>query len=378
MVVKVGVLFSQSGPMSMTEHAHIEGILLACAEINAQANERALQFEPVILDPQGDDKRYAQLATELMLEHKVSAIFGCCLSSSRKAVLPIIDRFNGILLYPSVYEGFEYSPNVIYGGAIPNQVVLPLLEYIYRHLGKRVILVGSDTLYAREVNRIVKEFLGESEGIVIREVYFPFGTESDQFLPLLNQINENDVDAVISTVVGNDSVALYESYGQSQLAGSEIPIASLTTTEAELSKVAPKARAGHLSVSPYFSSLSNSENPAFVKAFHHRYGDSVLPSVYSETCYVQMHMLANAILYCDDLSTESILSGLSGSVFKSPSGDKYLDPVTNHFSHRPCIGKAQEDGRFDIVWKSQSVIIPDPYLVTYSRTVTMKTESELE
>ncbi|CZF78362.1 Aliphatic amidase expression-regulating protein [Grimontia celer] len=376
MIVKIGVLFSQSGPMSVTEQAHIQGVLLACAEINEQAEEDGFTFEPVILNPDGNDQDYARLATELMLEHRVAAIFGCCLSSSRKAVLPVIDRFNGILLYPSVYEGFEFSPNVIYGGAVPNQVVLPLLEYIFKNHGKRIALVGSDTLYAREVNRIVKEFLTESGGSVVCERYFPFDAEIEDFQPVLCMLKESGVDAIISTVVGNDSVVFYESFHSVGIDGRQVPIASLTTTESELAQVSEKARAGHVSVAPYFSSIESAENRMFLKAYRSRFGKDAQPSVYSEICYVQVHMLAKAIRRASDLSTEGILTALSGSVLNSPSGDKYLDPMTQHFSHKPQIGVASESGVFDVVWSGKSPVAPDPYLVSYDRTVSTTSESD--
>src|SRR6056297_2930956 len=151
--IRVGVLFSQSGPMKVTEEALLKGTLLAIEEINEGGGVAGRQIDPIILDPHGNDQRYAQLATELLLNQGANVIFGCCLSDSRKRVLPVVERFNGLLFYPSVYEGFEYSPNVIYGGAVPNQLVLPLMQHIYAEHGNRLALIGTDTLYAREINR---------------------------------------------------------------------------------------------------------------------------------------------------------------------------------------------------------------------------------
>lgn len=367
--LKIGVLFSQSGPMSVSENAHIQGVLLACDEINQNGGINSRKLEPVVLNPDGDDKRYAEFATELLLKHQVKAIFGCCLSSSRKAVLPIVERFNGILFYPSVYEGFEYSPNVIYSGAVPNQVALPLLEYIFSKYGSRIALVGSDTLYAREVNRIVIEFLHDSGGVVTDEVYFPFGSKKKNFSPLLKRLAENPPDVVISTVVGDDSVVFYNSFTEAGLSGTELPIASLTTTESELAKIAPNARAGHLSVAPYFASLNTAANRKFVATFMNRYGKEVMPGVYSEVCYAQVHIFADAVRLCDEADSVSILAALSGAVFKAPGGDMFLDIDTNHFTLRPLIGQANADGSFDIIWKGKNVVGPDPYLVSYDRSV---------
>ncbi len=365
--VKVGVLFSQTGSMAVTENAHIQGILLACEEINEGGGINGAPIEPIILNPEGKDVRYAELATELLLKHRVNTIFGCCLSTSRKAVLPIIERFNGILFYPSVYEGFEYSPNVIYGGAIPNQMILPLLEYVFLHYGKRLALVGSDTLYAREINRIVSEFLSSSGGQVVHETYLPFGLSTDKMETVLRSIPETDV--ILSTVVGEDSISFYTAYSQVAPLDGNVPIASLTTTESELAMMPEEAREGHLSVASYFGSINSKPNEVFVKAFQARFGKDALPGVYSEAGYSLVHFFANAVRLCKTTETEQVLEALCGSVFKGPGGDLFVDIDTNHFTLRPQVGLSKRDGKFDVVWKSASVIRPDPYLVGYDRTI---------
>ncbi|PHQ71393.1 MAG: N-acetylmuramoyl-L-alanine amidase [Sneathiella sp.] len=365
--VKIGVLLSQTGAMAVTENAHLQGILLACEEINGGGGIDGAFLEPIILDPGGIDHRYAELATELLLQHRVNTIFGCCLSSSRKAVLPVVERFNGILFYPSVYEGFEYSPNVIYGGAVPNQMILPLLEYIYKNYGKRIALIGSDTLYAREINRIVSEFLSSSDGVVVTETYLPFGTPSKKMEMVLH--SNSDADAILSTVVGEDSIALYSAYAEVKMLDGKVPIASLTTTESELAKMPPETRAGHLSVASYFGSMETGPNKIFVGAFKKRFGASSIPSVYSEVGYSLVHIFANAVRLCGTTETDQVLDALSGAVFKGPGGDLFVDIDTNHFTLRPHVGRSTKDGNFEVVWKSSSVIRPDPYLVAYDRSI---------
>ena len=367
--LKVGVLFSQSGPMAVTENAHTKGILLACEEINEAGGILGRMLDPIILDPAGSDEQYASLATELLVKHGVNVIFGACLSTSRKAILPIIERFNGILFYPSVYEGFEYSPNVVYGGAVPNQVVLPLLEYLFEHKGKRIALIGSDTLYAREVNRIVTEFLAESGGETVLETYLPIGASKEHFGVVLSRLSVSDADAIISTVVGEDSVTLYNAFAVQGLKSEQLPIASLTTTESELRSILPEARAGHISVTSYFSTLGVPANTIFRRGFHKRFGEGEEPSVYSEVCYSQVHMFADAVRQAGSDETDPLLSALSGAVLKGPAGDLFLDTETNHASLRPLIGRARQDGTFDIVWRGANIMRPDPYLVGYDRSI---------
>lgn len=366
--VKLGVLFSQTGPMAVSETAHIQGVLLACDEINNAGGIDGRPLELIVADPAGEDRRYDDLATDLLLRERVSAIVGCCLSSSRKMVVPVVERYNGVLLYPSVYEGFEYSPNVIYGGAVPNQVIVPLLEYLFAHHGKRIGLIGSDTLYAREINRIVKEFLAESGGTILDEVYLPFATTKNRFEPTLKRFLAEEADAVMSTVVGEDSVTLYETFGAIEKTRS-VPIASLTTTELELSRMSPQARKGHISALPYFGSLDIPQNRDFVAAFQKRYGDDKRPGVYTEVCHTLVHVFADAVRQAGDADSDSILPILSGAVFKGPAGDKSIDLDNNHFVLRPMIGRASETGEFEIVWRSPGAVRPDPYLVSYARSL---------
>lgn len=355
--------------MAVTECAHLQGIVLAVDEINNSGGINGRSIEPIVMDPQGDDARYTEYATELLLKHRVNYIFGSCLSTSRKAVLPLVERYNGILFYPSVYEGFEYSTNVVYGGAVPNQMVLPLLEYIYSNYGRRIALIGSDTLYAREINRIVTEFLESSGGEVTVEHYLPFGCSSDQATSALEGVSQENTDVVLSTVVGEDCITLYNTFSEHPDKDRKLPIASLTTTESELAKMKPKAREGHLSVSPYFGSLDSPQNRNFTRMFESRYGTTNMPGVYSEVCYSLMHLFANAAKQCDAEDSDEVIAALSGSVFKGPNGDMFLDMETNHFTLRPLIGKATADGSFDIIHRSPYVVKADPYLITYDRSV---------
>lgn len=248
-------------------------------------------------------------------------------------------------------------------------MVLPLLEYIFQNYGRNITLIGSDTLYAREVNRIVSEFLQSSDGTIVAEIYLPIGSTPEQTEATLDNLEFGDTQAILSTVVGEDIITLYNAFSKQALSKSGVRIASLTTTESELSKMAPESRCGHISVSPYFGSLETTQNRAFVKAFEKRFGKKCTPGVYSEVCYSMIHLFANATFNCDWTETDNVLAALSGSVFKGPSGDLFIDMETNHFTLRPLIGKSTEQGTFDIIYKSPQVVRADPYLVSYDRSI---------
>lgn len=367
--INIGVLFSQSGSMSVSENAHLEGVLLACDEINRNGGIEGEKINPIVFDPKGDNRLYAEMAIELLIKHQVNIIFGCCLSSSRKIVLPIVERYNGILFYPSVYEGFEYSPNVIYGGAVPNQLVIPLLKYLFKEYGRNIAFIGSDTIYAREINRIVKEFLDESGGDVVSEKYLAFNPDKSQLKSALNEIISKSPDVILSTVVGDDSVDLYNLYAKLKSPNNTAPIASLTTTESELLQINKNAREGHIAVGTYFSSLKTEASEKFVQLYKDRYGIDRNPGVYSEVGYSLVHFFADSVRLAGNVETDDVLANLTGAVFKAPSGGLFIDLETNHFTVKPLVAKSNKDGCYEIQWKGNAVVKPDPYLISYDRSI---------
>lgn len=368
---RIGVLFSTTGVMSVTEAAHLKGLLIAVAENNGAADAEVL-LEPIIEDPGSVPDNYRRLAKRLVTKDGVAAVFGCCTSASRKAVLPVLARYGSVLFYPSVYEGFEYSPNVVYGGATPNQIVLPLVEHLLAQGMSDVFLVGSDYVYAREINRIVTELLDESGGRVVGEHYLPLGSPAEAFraaVRLLDRTGDRTApDAgprvILSTVVGGDTKLLYEAVDER--GGVRPVIASLTTTEAELATMAPAARAGHLTAACYFGSLDTPENHHFRSLYRDRYGSGEIPSIYAQTTYSQIHAYVKATLAASQDDTKALLDAVRGLDYLAPQGPMAVDADNNHVFGTPRLGRSREDGGFDVLWEGEPVK-PDPYLISYDR-----------
>jgi branched-chain amino acid transport system substrate-binding protein len=178
----VGVLYSRSGFTAIVEISQLQGTMLAISEINEQGGVLGKPISPLILDPKADPQRYSQLASSLLTDCGVNNIFGCSASYSRKAVLPVVERRGGLLWYSMGYEGFEYSSNVIYTGPAPNQLHLPLAEYLFSRYGRKLMCVGTDYLFPRESNRIMGDLLSEIGGNIVNERYLPFGAERNTFL----------------------------------------------------------------------------------------------------------------------------------------------------------------------------------------------------
>lgn len=367
--ISIGVLFSQSGPMAVTEKAHLKGALMAIDEINENGGIGGIPIQPIIDDPKSDPTISRKLANKLLTQDQVSVIFGCCSSATRKAVLPIVERHGGLLFYPSFYEGFEYSPNIVYTGATPNQTVIPLVEYLFSNYGKHFGLVGSDYIFPHEINRIVKEFLVESNGTVTTEIYVAQGANYERFQLAAEKLVESAPSVILSTVVGEDTAKLYESCNSSGIGTDSCPIASLTTSESELACMNVKSRAGHITALPYFQSIQTSENHEFVNRYQSRYRSGDMPCVYSETTYSQVRMLARALARVEDQSPESLLNAMQGTQFEAPQGSIMIDSDNNHTYVTPRIGRSTSKGTFEVVWQAPTPIKPDPYLVAYDRTI---------
>ena len=355
--------------MAVTEKAHLKGTLMAVDEINENGGIGGLPLHPIIEEPKSDPDIYRELAKKLLTQDRVSVIFGCCSSAARKAVLPIVERHGALLIYPSFYEGFEYSPNIVYTGATPNQTVIPLVEYLFNKYGKKFGLVGSDYIFPREINRIVKEFLVESNGSTTAEIYLPQGADDERFQFAAEKLVESGSSVILSTVVGGDTAKLYEACHNKGINAKICPIASLTTSESELACMSVESRAGHITALPYFQSIETDTNKDFLARYESKYGPDDMPCVYSEATYSQVRVMARALNRMSSQSPELLLSTMQGVQFEAPQGKIMIDPDNNHVYVTPRIGKSTTEGTFEVVWQAPEPVKPDPYLVAYDRTI---------
>ena len=361
-VWRAGVLFSRSGLMAVTESEHFFGTALAIEEINRAGGIRGHEIEVIAYDPGSVPDAYRKLADRLLTEDGVSVIFGCSTSAERKAVLPAIERRNGLLWYPSLYEGFEYSPNVIYTGACPNQNSFPLAEYIVRKYGPRVYLIGSDYIYPRESNRIMRDLVESYAGQVAGEQYVSMEASEAELSRALDMIRVRSPDVVFSTIVGRTAQRFYRLYARKGFDSARMPIASLTMAEGEVREIGPEYCAGHLTAASYFGSVESENSERFKTAFAKAYGADRPVSMWSASAYAQVKLFAKALAQAGSLDTQRLVEAAQGLSVDAPEGPVQIDADNNHVSLTPRIGRARSDGGFDIVWEGKGPIKPDPYL----------------
>ncbi|SIT72851.1 amino acid/amide ABC transporter substrate-binding protein, HAAT family [Ectothiorhodosinus mongolicus] len=359
----LGVLFSQTGVLSIIEKTQQRAAMLALHEINEAGGILGSPLRAISYDAASRIPRYGELAEELMVRDGVKIMIGCYASSARKEVLPIVERHNGILFYPTLYEGFEYSSNVIYGGATPNQNSVPLAQYMTRNYGSRCYFVGSDYIYPRESNRVMRHIIRELGGEVVGERYLPLKAKSEQYKRIIEDIKKTRPEFIFSTVVGTGTVIFYQAYHEAFASVSRAPICSLTTSEAEIYGMGAAAARGHITAAPYFQNLPTESSQRFVARYRALYGDDAFVTSCGEAAYSQVHMLSLAMEQAASHDVADIRSALYGISFMAPQGPVRVDPENNHTYLHSRIAKVGDNCEYEVVSDLEVSIKPDPYLV---------------
>ena len=365
--IRVGILYSETGVTSTIGLSQLQGALLGILEINEAGGIDGREVVAVRYDPQSTPSRYAALTERLIVQDGVNVIFGCYMSSSRKAVIPVIEKWNKLLFYPTLYEGFEYSSNVMYTGAAPNQNSVQLAEFMTSNFGARVYLIGSDYIYPYESNRIMGELVQQRQGSEkLAERYMALNATDKDYIDVMADIRNKQPDFIFSTVVGESTAALYRAYANAGFDPKSMPIASLTTSEAEISQMERGIATGHYTSAPYFQSIQSDVNLRCLARLRERFDGSSVPNLCWEAAYFQMHIFANALRQSGDEGIAQLIPHILGSEFDAPQGRIKIDPTNHHTCLYPRIGRVNTEGQFTIVRQATRSVYPDPYLVTHS------------
>ncbi|GAA0771249.1 urea ABC transporter substrate-binding protein [Ideonella azotifigens] len=375
--IKVGILHSLSGTMAISETVLKDVALMTIDEINAKGGVLGKKLEPVVVDPASNWPLFAEKAKQLIDQDKVAVVFGCWTSVSRKSVLPVFEEKNSLLFYPVQYEGEELSKNVFYTGAAPNQQAIPAVEYLMSKDGggaKRFVLLGTDYVYPRTTNKILRAFL-HSKGVAdtdIMEEYTPFGHSDYQGIiaKIKKFAGEGKKTAVISTINGDSNVPFYKELGNQGLKATDVPVVAFSVGEEELRGVDTKPLVGHLAAWNYFMSIKNPTNTAFIKEWSDYakakgipgHKDKPLTNDPMEATYIGIHMWAQAVAKAKSTDTDKVIAAMAGQTFKAPGGFTSTMDKENHHLHKPVfIGEVKADGQFNVVWKTPGPVVADPW-----------------
>ncbi|WP_028311033.1 urea ABC transporter substrate-binding protein [Derxia gummosa] len=373
--IKVGVLHSLSGTMAISETTLKDCALMTFDEINAKGGVMGRPIQPVVVDPASDWPLFAEKAKQLISQDKVSVVFGCWTSVSRKSVLPVFKELNSLLFYPVQYEGEELEKNVFYTGAAPNQQAIPAVEYLMSKEGggaKRFVLLGTDYVYPRTTNKILRAFL-KSKGVDekdIDEKYTPFGHSDYQTIVAdIKKFAAGGKTCVISTINGDSNVPFYKELGNAGLKAKDVPVVAFSVGEEELRGVDTKPLVGHLAAWNYFQSIKNPTNEEFIKkwkayakAKNLANADKAVTNDPMEATYIGINMWKQAVEQAKTTDVEKVIAAVAGQKFKAPSGFEVMMDKTNHHLHKPVyIGEIKADGQFNIVWKTKEPIRAQPW-----------------
>ncbi len=374
--IKVGVLHSLSGTMAISETVLKDTVLMAIDEVNAKGGLLGKKLEAVVVDPASNWPLFAEKAKQLIDQDKVAVTFGCWTSVSRKSVLPVFEEKNALLFYPVQYEGEELSKNVFYTGAAPNQQAIPAVEYLMSKAGggaKRFVLLGTDYVYPRTTNKILRAFL-HSKGVKdsdIVEVYTPFGHADYQTIVAdIKKFSAGGKTAVISTINGDSNVPFYKELGNAGLKAKDVPVVAFSVGEEELRGVDTKPLVGHLAAWNYFMSIKSPANTEFIKKWtayaksHNIPGqkDKPLTNDPMEATYIGFNMWVQAVKKAGTTDADKVIAAMAGQTFPAPSGiTSEMDPKNHHLHKSVFIGEIQADGQFKVVWKTPGPVKAQPW-----------------
>ncbi|MCC3437575.1 MAG: urea ABC transporter substrate-binding protein [Oscillatoriales cyanobacterium] len=361
--IKIGVLHSLTGTMSISEISVKDATLLAVEEINAAGGVLGRPLESVIADGASDLQTFAQKAKQLLQESQVAVVFGCWTSASRKAVLPAFEYGNGLLFYPVQYEGLEQCPNIFYTGAAPNQQIVPGVNYLLAQGKRKIFLLGSDYIFPRTANLIVKAQLAALGGELAGEVYLPLGSrEVDEAIAHILAVKP---DAILNSLNGDSNVAFFLRLREAGLKPEDLPVMSVSVAEEEIRAIGPSNIAGHWVVWNYFQTVDTAENQKFVKDYKARYGENRVTDDPIEAAYLGVYLWKKAVEKAGSIDVIKVRAAAKNIEFAAPSGMVKIDAKTQHTWKTVRIGQVRSDGQIEEIWNSGAPVQPDPFLKSY-------------
>lgn len=359
--IKVGILHSMSGTMAISETTVVDAERLAIKEINESGGVLGKQIEAIVEDGNSDWPTFAEKATKLIDRDEVVTVFGCWTSASRKAVLDVFESKDHMLWYPVQYEGQECSKNIFYTGAAPNQQIEPAVDWLLDNKGTQFFLVGSDYVFPRTANTIIKEQLKAKGGEVVGEDYLDLG--NTEVTPIITKIQAAlpDGGVIFNTLNGDSNVAFFKQMQGAGLGPDKYPVMSVSVAEEEVRQIGPEFLKGHYAAWNYFQTVETPENEKWVAAFKEEYGEDRVTNDPMEAAYIMVYLWKQAVEKAgtaDDL--EKVRAAAIGQEFDAPEGKVTMN-ANHHISKTVRIGEVRDDGLFEIVWETDAPVDPLPW-----------------
>ncbi len=370
--VKIGLLNSMSGTMSISETTVRRSLELAVEEINADGGVLGKELEVVTEDGASEPTVFAERATKLIQSDCVAAVFGGWTSSSRKAMLPVFESNDALLFYPVQYEGLEASENIFYTGATTNQQIIPALDYLKDELGVTSLhLVGSDYVFPRTANAIIKAYAEEHGIEIVGEDYEPLGS-TEGIQTIVNRVQSSGADAVFNTLNGDSNVSFFTQYANVGLTAETMPVLSVSIAEEEVPGIGVDKLEGQYTAWNYYQTVDTPENQSFVAAFKEAYGDDAVTSDPMEAAYTSVYLWKGMVEKAESFAVADVQEAADGVSFDAPEGPVTVNGDNHHIAKTALIGRVNAEGLIDAVWSSDGPIEPDPCLEDYEWAADME------
>lgn len=360
--VNVGILHSVTGTMSISETGSVQAEKLAIKQINEMGGVLGRKIEYIQEDGASDWPTFAEKSRKLLVNDKVAAVFGCWTSASRKAVLPVFEQYNGMLYYPTFYEGLEQSPNVIYTGQEATQQILAGIDWVVKEKNaKKFFLLGSDYIWPRTSNKIARKHIEKLGLKVVGEEYYPLG--HTQFNSVINKIKLKKPDVIYAIVVGGSNVAFYKQLKAAgiQLTKEKPLLLTISVTEDEILGIGGENIEGAYAAMKYFQSLDNDNNKAFVKAFKDMWGEDIVIGDVTQAAYLGPWLWKAAVEKAQSFDIDKIRAASPGiELTTAPEGYVRIHK-NHHLWSKTRIGLAKPDGQYKLVYETEELMEPDPF-----------------
>lgn len=358
--IKVGILHSLSGTMAISETTVVEAEQLAIQEINAAGGVLGKQIEPIVEDGASDWPTFNEKSIKLIDQDQVTVVFGCWTSASRKAVKDTFETKDHMLWYPVQYEGQECSKNIFYTGAAPNQQIEPAVEWLLENKGQQFFLVGSDYVFPRTANTIIKEQLKALGGETVGEDYLPLG--NTEVTPIITKIKAAlpDGGVIFNSLNGDSNVAFFKQLQGAGLEPDKYPVMSVSIAEEEVRQIGPEFLVGHYAAWNYFQTVETPANETWVAAFKAEYGEDRVTNDPMEAAYIMVYLWKQAVEMAGTTDIAAVRAAAYGQEFAAPEGPVTMN-TNHHLSKTVRIGQIREDGLFNIVWETDGPVDPIPW-----------------
>ncbi|MDB9526088.1 urea ABC transporter substrate-binding protein [Oscillatoria sp. CS-180] len=358
--IKVGILHSLSGTMAISETTVVDAEKLAIKEINEAGGVLGRQIEAVEEDGASDWPTFAEKAEKLIDQDQVATVFGCWTSASRKAVLPVFESKDHMLWYPVQYEGQECSKNIFYTGAAPNQQIEPAVDWLLENRGTQFFLVGSDYVFPRTANTIIKEQLAAKGGETVGEDYLPLG--NTEVTPIITKIRAAlpDGGVIFNSLNGDSNVAFFKQLQGAGMTPDKYPVMSVSIAEEEVRQIGEEFLIDHLAAWNYFQTVESPENEKWVADFKAEYGEDRVTNDPMEAAYIMVYLWKQAVEQAGSTDIAAVREAAYGQTFAAPEGTVTMNP-NHHISKTVRIGQVRDDGLFNILSETDGPVDPVPW-----------------